>query len=178
MTDAPTITFSPEGLQAEISLWLRMKQMGNMLPKDGVCVEEFVLKHGRSWTAAQRPKGWRRKEMKQCFANSQRTLIERWWAGDESLTYVEGFAYHGKLGTTFKVHHGWLVDEEGRVIDLTWECPESSIYFGVPFQTEYVKQQASTSGMWATLLYHEWTDFELLRGITPIAEALKPWPSS
>lgn len=178
MSETLTVSLTDQNLHREIGLMLELKRRGGMTPTAGMCAEEFVLAHGRAWTAQKRPKGWRKGEIKQCFANSQKKLVEHWWAGDESLTYVEGFAYHGKLGTTFKVHHGWLVDGEGRVIDLTWECPESSIYFGVPFQTEYVKQQASTSGMWATLLYHEWTDFELLRGITPVAEALKPWLSS
>jgi hypothetical protein len=56
------------------------------------------------------------------------------------LTYVEGFACSGGLSVNLPLLHGWLSDGEGNVVDLTWEFPEDSAYFGVAFTADYVEE--------------------------------------
>lgn len=139
-------------------------------------LHSFVLQHGRPWTAAKRPKGMRKQAMKQCFANSQKHLCNHAIWGGESLTYVEGFAAHGiDKDFFFPVHHGWLVDEAGTVIDLTFKTPQTSVYFGVPFRTQYVLGQIAQHKWYSTLLMHLHNHCALLTGEHRAEDAVLPW---
>lgn len=51
---------------------------------------------------------------KACFATAQR--VKLWSDPDSRLDYYEGWAASGPI----PVHHGWLVLDNERVIDLTW----------------------------------------------------------
>lgn len=135
----------------------------------------FILSHGREWTAQALPEGEERGEIKQCFANSQARMVDDHMMGEGRLTYVEGYACSGALDFAFPVHHGWLVDEAGRVIDLTWEKTETATYFGVPFRSEYILEQVRKTEMWCSLLDNPYNDYALLRGLHPVATAVKEW---
>ena len=94
--------------------------------------EEFISyleKHGQEYTAAPKPKGIKKGVMKQCYMNATKLAISK-----RELTYVEGIAYTPKLGK-MAVSHAWVVDKEGKVIDNTWDEPETCQYFGVPVPT-------------------------------------------
>ena len=94
--------------------------------------EEFIgylEKHGQEYTAAPKPKGIKKGVMKQCYMNATKLAISK-----RELTYVEGLAYTPKLGP-MAVAHAWVVDKEGKVIDNTWDEPETCQYFGVPVPT-------------------------------------------
>lgn len=64
---------------------------------------------------------------KQCFANASRLADAR-----SDLVYVEGLAR--ATGLPLLVHHAWCVDQEGHVVDNTWEHPALCRYMGVRFE--------------------------------------------
>lgn len=106
---------------------------GRDLPKY-VSIEEFTFANGRPFGENHPlPDSVERGELKQCFTNSSIQFMHN---GGE-LAYVEGIAAGKELG--FPVHHAWLVDEDGKVYDPTWEYgPGEAVYFGVPFSDSYV----------------------------------------
>ena len=79
---------------------------------------------------------------------------------DDDLTYYEGY-WMWSLGM-FPVHHAWLVDGSGNVIDLTAEdCerkamreglgtpdPSADLYFGMAVPTWFVREQALKTKIW------------------------------
>jgi hypothetical protein len=110
--------------------------------KDLAIIDQ-VLRLGKWWSPAPRPKAVRRRSAKQCFANSQRL------AGDKGWSYVEGYALDAGTGLPF--HHGWCGDEEGRAIDATWEEPGVA-YFGVAFSPDEVDRWIQKNGVLGAIL--------------------------
>lgn len=129
----------------------------------------FILDHGRVWPGQARPKGFKRGPARQCFRNSMSLLVSSFETG---LTYVEGFAASGDVGFSFPVHHGWLINSDGRVIDLTWKSPETSVYFGIPFKSDYVRKRVLESEHWCSLLDNRFNDHALVAGKHRIDEAV------
>lgn len=69
------------------------------------------------YAPAGKPDGYRWMEHKACFRNAF-TLA----TGSHSLLYGEGFALRplGSGGPHVWVHHAWVIDPDGRAIDVTW----------------------------------------------------------
>lgn len=96
-----------------------------------------VLKHGRFWTPCPRPKGLSQGTPRQCFANAFALLhaFERQEPG--RYRYAEGWAASSNA-LNLPIHHAWLVDEQGRVLDWTWDYHDGTAYFGFSFATDFV----------------------------------------
>jgi hypothetical protein len=47
----------------------------------------------------------------------------------------------GSIGAPIPIHHGWAVDEAGKVVDVTFSDPVRSVYFGVPFTMQYLSSR-------------------------------------
>lgn len=105
----------------------------------------FVIEHGRAFVPGALPATIRRMEIGQCYANAQELALAH-----PELTYVEGVA----AGLTVR-DHAWCVTGDGLVIDPTWREPESCAYFGIPFQTSYLKQVIDASRMSVRVLSEE-----------------------
>jgi hypothetical protein len=120
-------------------------------------VEDFVREHGRTWPPQQLPPGYKLMKLGHCGRNASRLALR-----DPELTYVEGFAVPNFfIGQVNYLGHSWVADPEGRVIDPTW--PEGgSEYFGVPFETDYVRGIGKGKPI-STLLDRWWDEFPLLR---------------
>ncbi len=94
-------------------------------------MEGLVLDVGREYTPRPLPDDVQLGTVKECFQNATELAMSR-----EGLTYVEGYATSGTTGIA--VHHAWVVDEDGNVIDNTWrniDTGESSVgtaYIGIP----------------------------------------------
>jgi hypothetical protein len=132
--------------------------------------EDFILKHGKLAMGRKLPKGYTHGRIKQCFYNSQMMLMDHFIAGSGRLTYVEGY-----VASIIPVHHGWLVDTEGNVIDLTLRsADENTEYFGVAFNTDYVRRRIVETGLAGTLIDAPWNCFPLLTGRHTVEEALQP----
>jgi hypothetical protein len=95
--------------------------------------EGWLLKHGRAWTAAPLPEGIERGMKTRCYRNAASLAIRR-----RTLTYVEGYAKQAQM--PIPVPHAWCVDAEEAVVDPTWDTPESNLYFGVAFQTPFLRK--------------------------------------
>jgi hypothetical protein len=142
----------------------------------GIC--SFVLSHGREWTPApfQERNPIKRGTPKQCFANSQAILVKLLRKGiEEDYTYVEGYATSGDLTIKLPVLHAWLVDLEGRVIDATWNKPEDSVYFGVPFRSDYIFDLLEKTSQYHSLIDHFPSRWELLRDPAKAQKVIINW---
>lgn len=74
---------------------------------------DFVLQHGEVFDPIPLPNEFEYGPEKACFGNS---LMLAEFLG---LTYVEGYAFGP---ADFPIHHAWNVDDEGRLIDVTWSA--------------------------------------------------------
>lgn len=79
-----------------------------------------------------------------CFYNALMLAME-----NPDYTYVEGYAYY-----MIPIHHAWVVDTDGKVIDNTWS-DLSPCYYGVPFKTEAVAEIAMRTKMYSVLFNHK-----------------------
>jgi hypothetical protein len=107
--------------------------------------EQAVLRHGRSFTGIARPKGYRLRAIKNCFAN----------AGDLACadrgTYVEGFAIAPSVGPP--VHHAWITLDGINAVEVTWRAPASECqYFGIPFPAGVLRRFTLQTKSWGPLL--------------------------
>jgi hypothetical protein len=94
--------------------------------------ERFVLRHGQWFRTDVRTTSGRRMTRKQCYCNSALCALDH-----PTLRYCEGFCYDCSLNHLFE--HAWLIDERGIVVDPTLRDTPLA-YFGVPFQTEYLRE--------------------------------------
>jgi hypothetical protein len=72
-------------------------------------MQRFILRNGKAFSKiAPQPK---RMKAKHCFANCTR------WVQKRGGTYVEGYTIADNL--PIAIHHAWIVDDDGVVIDPT-----------------------------------------------------------
>lgn len=133
----------------------------------GGLLEYFVLRNGRARQG--RPYTGVRGEPKDCFANAYRLALPY---DDKPVgTYVEGFAIRPSLGIL--VHHAW-VERSNRVIDPTWDSPESCFYMGVPFSAKVLSAETLKSGYYGLLCPGEMFNFDLMLSRDPALAGLYP----
>jgi hypothetical protein len=101
---------------------------------------DLLLREGKQYPYRPLPETVPRGQPRQCFANAQELALL-----GEGYTYCEGFAI-GVIPT----HHGWCIDEEGYVVDPTWE--DGTEYWGVAFDREFVSRAVVAREMWGSLL--------------------------
>lgn len=97
----------------------------------GNSMESIVLKHGIAYPAPiiARPKGIKKGKDRQCFTNAYHICIE-----NKGFKYIEGFAL-----SIIPVHHAWVLDEDGNVIETTWkEAGEE--YYGIELDIPWVNK--------------------------------------
>lgn len=136
----------------------------------------FILEHGREWASQALPAGIRQGQVRRCFQNAQ-NLVFRSELKRSGLTYVEGYACSGTLSFWLPVHHAWAVDEEGRVVDPTWPDPEASAYFGVSFNTDYVRRTVAEARQPCAMIDNHLNKWELLRNQEIAKEAVMEFAS-
>lgn len=92
--------------------------------------EAVVLKYGQSYPAPAiaRPKGIRKGKDGECFANAYHVAADKGWQ------YVEGFAR-----SIIFVHHAWVIDDRGNVVETTWKEPGTE-YYGIPLDMQFIHQ--------------------------------------
>jgi hypothetical protein len=122
---------------------------------------------------------------KACYSNAAQLALDH----PDKYTYVEGYVLAGII----PVHHAWVVDRHGRVIDLTLRdrklteaelnhelnnvgrvssldrknilgrIPDDWEYFGVPIKTEYVRKRALETKRYGSLIDDWEHGFPLLK---------------
>ena len=102
-----------------------------------VCFEEFVLNEGRIYEEfSPRASRYQPGIPKNCFTNAFLAASR----SRGNLRYVEGFAY----GTILPVLHGWNIDSEDRIVDVTWYeggvVSAGEAYMGVVFDLDEVRE--------------------------------------
>lgn len=120
-------------LEAQVKRW---EHLGHP-----ALLERFILRNGHTGKAQKRPKKWRKRPNKECFKNAAEFVIENadYVKGKHPYIYVEGYALKPRLGVL--IHHAWAEDEHGNVIDLTWEDPETALYYGVSFSLDDLRDE-------------------------------------
>lgn len=112
----------------------------------------FVLEHGRSYTAARLPKGLRRGKPGSCYENCAKFVTDP-HNRTSGFRYAEGVALRPSSGLL--VAHAWLV-HDGEAFDPTWKDLSGGhnldcLYFGVEFPTSVVGKILSARGYYGML---------------------------
>jgi hypothetical protein len=123
-----------------------------------VAVEEAVLGHGRPYIGIRRPKNYRPRAVKRCFANAANLAF-----GGRGI-YVEGFAV-GSEDPDLVLHHAWITLDGVHAIDVTWRRQASDChYYGIAFPNDVVRRLLLRRNYWAPVLdYWEAPFDELLK---------------
>jgi hypothetical protein len=87
-------------------------------------LDAFILEHGRAWEPAPLPPTIPMRAPQECFRNSAHLA-----ATHPELRYVQGYGLPAR--GILPVPHAWVVDDQGRVIDTTWEDGETAAYYGM-----------------------------------------------
>lgn len=84
-----------------------------------------------------------------CFYNAGRIATF-----NSGYTYCEGLALSPdqvKRGWAFHIHHGWLIDSDGNIVDPTWE--PGGEYYGFRFQAGLHHDLLGEHKFWDVLYY-------------------------
>lgn len=100
------------------------------------CMEEFVLQEGMACKVTKDSFKGRRMEAGNCFGNCTQHA--------PGLTYCEGYA-----GSVIPLHHAWLANSMGEVIDPTWK--DGKDYIGVPFRDAFVFKTILRKGTYGVI---------------------------
>lgn len=148
-------------LENEVELWGQMHIVA--------LAQRFVLRNGRECIAQRKPAGIRHGMPKQCFKNSTHLLLSR-RAVDGDWRYTEGYAATHHIGLL--VHHAWLTDAEGRVIDPTWPDSETAQYFGVLFDRPTVLMETVERRVYGLLDTGRGYNRDLMYRLDPALESI------
>jgi hypothetical protein len=124
----------------EIKEWITQerdafKNMHIVGPGNGAwLMQEFLLRNGQRFASQPKPKRYRMRRPKACFANAARLAKK-----SKVLRYAEGYIASPDL--PLLIHHAWCVDPRDRVVDVTlqnWRDGSSrsgeAQYYGIVFE--------------------------------------------
>lgn len=109
-----------------------------------------LLKHGRFYPHVdRRPTALPMGQMGLCYCNCTRARYP--YLADDPVPYhyAEGYALDPESGISFE--HAWLVDLNGRAIDLTWTDTSRVHYFGVTFNDAFIYRAMKDTGLFGIL---------------------------
>lgn len=92
-----------------------------------------LMKYGADYRPSPRKPGWLiMGAKKNCFNNATALALIR-----DDVFYAEGYALDADL--PFAVQHAWVIDAAGQAIDPTWDDADTSVYYGMAFSREFVR---------------------------------------
>lgn len=126
-------------------------EASNNLMAGGALIERYVLRNGKEmkhvpWLGST-------GEPHACFMNSFNIVEGLHYAKEEVFRYVEGYLLIHDM--PLLIHHAWLVDVDGYVIEIT--IPEEKLarmnpqYFGVTYDYETVRAEVYRNGYYGIL---------------------------
>jgi hypothetical protein len=127
----------PDMLRREVAQWAPLAHHA--------LLQRYLLARGTECIAQALPKKYGRGQKRECFRNAIR-LAKR---NPNTLRYVEGYALGSAL--PILIHHAWVIDAEDRVIDVTWDEPETCHYFGRVFTVAEWKRETDRTGTMSML---------------------------
>jgi hypothetical protein len=139
-----------EELQAGILQFCQINHHLRLRMGAPVSFEGYLLDNARFFSPVLvKPKGVKWGERKECFYNAAYHIYDdliRRRQGE--WAYCEGLAVSADLG--LPIHHGWLVNRDGAVLDRTWRHAEEgrTAYFGVAFSPDYFADTISETRVW------------------------------
>lgn len=113
---------------------MHQEKMGHTLTK-------FLLEHGKRFDSVRLAP--QRGTPRECFKNAAVLAI----ANPEYL-YCEGLAASAHLPFSFP--HAWLMDAEGRALEVTWDAP-GQLYLGLVMTTKFLHEQLAATRVWGFL---------------------------
>ncbi len=132
------IELGHESIQRVLAMNASMKPSELVLRRGGTEASLYhkLIRYGVRSSATERPNGIGQGVANECFRNALKLLMRSRKAG-AIAHYAEGLATSETVGY-LPIHHGWLVDENGKVIDNTWSDPQRSSYFGIVFRDDFI----------------------------------------
>lgn len=100
-------------------------------------ISSLTLRYGLYWPSVPLHLDVKKEQPGRCFWQAFSLALAR----PKRFTYVEGYACNGR---PIPVHHAWCVDEEGNVVDPTWNIAATAVYAGVPFREDVLKETAQS----------------------------------
>lgn len=92
---------------------------------------DAIFANAHAGLCAPRPADVEQGEMRQCYANALHLSLERGWL------YCEGWAQ-----SLMGLEHAWCIDDDGNVVDPTWDDTVGGAYIGVPMAASFALQLA------------------------------------
>lgn len=126
-------------------------------------IERFALKNGR-YMAPYPDHPYEMGVPKECFTNAGQLAL----MGITDLVYVEGFAVRPRLGIL--IQHGWLMDTDGRAVDVTWTDTAECHYFGVPVPRNVLRAEINRTGYWGVLDSGRGVNLDFMQRFDPTFE--------
>jgi hypothetical protein len=109
-------------------------------------LESWVaMNGGRSFDYSPRPDWQERMKPNHCFSNACDLVM-----GGDGLTYCEGYVMFGDV--PLLVHHAWVIDEHGTLIDPTLpEDDRDPTYYGIEIPIHIVFRAIESEGTYGVL---------------------------
>jgi hypothetical protein len=156
-------------LHEQLTLYRQLREQGpwkgHAPPTRFSCIEDLVLRHGRTYTAGR---AVHEPVPRACFCRFYKLAGRK----GSRWIYVEGYA--ASAGCRMVMPHAWLTraDTPGRAYDVAWsDAAEGAEYLGIPFRMDYVRRvyHASKRRQFG-VLEAWWLGFPLVTGETPVEE--------
>ncbi len=112
--------------------------------------ERYVLDNGKLFPNVEVSQD--RGKLGECYTNAY------YAAEDNDWRYVEGYAT-----SVIPMMHAWCVDDEGVVMEVTWETAGDE-YMGVVMNMTDVAKAMVTTGVWGVMANDYLNEFKLLEG--------------
>jgi len=130
----------------------------------------FILAEGRFFPPRPVPPGMWAGRPRCCFDNAIHVAILY------ELPYIEGYALCPLGDEALALHHAWNLDQQGRVIDVTWHPTLGLAYLGVQFSPE--RADDATWNFDGTILEDAKRRYPLLREPWQGENPAQVWPHS